>query len=112
MSNAWHGADAADGTAIVIKNKVKVDTMYKGAFFGEIALILARPRTASIRASTSVEVYKLSKKDFEATLRQYPGIRATIRRAAIDRYRHSSSSSTVMLIQRFAAELESASGAK
>ena len=80
--------------------------MYKGAFFGQIALILARPRTASIRASTLVEVYKLCKTDFEATLRQYPGFRVTIRRAAIERYRHSSSSSTVMLIKRFAAELE------
>jgi CRP-like cAMP-binding protein len=99
---------STDGTSIVIKNKVKVDTMYKGAFFGEIALVLSRPRTASIRASTSVEVYKLCKSDFEATLRQYPGIKTKMRRAALERYRHSSSSSTVMLIQRFAAELESA----
>ena len=92
----------------MIKNKVKVDTMYKGAFFGEIALVLARPRTASIRASTSVEVYKLDKFDFDATLRQHPGIKTSMRRAALERYRHSSSSAAVMLIQRFAAELEEA----
>ena len=52
------------GTADVsIKNKV-VKNLESGDFFGEISLIDNAPRTASIMATSDIEVLTLSRKDF------------------------------------------------
>lgn len=53
-------------------------TLTEGDFFGEIALVLNEPRTASIRALTFCDLYRLDKQVFEHVLRQHPEIGAQI----------------------------------
>eukprot|EP00163_Fabomonas_tropica_P011993 TRINITY_DN2303_c0_g1_i1.p1 TRINITY_DN2303_c0_g1~~TRINITY_DN2303_c0_g1_i1.p1 ORF type:complete len:725 (+),score=131.03 TRINITY_DN2303_c0_g1_i1:272-2446(+) len=49
-----------------------VGTMKTGAFFGEIALLSASPRTASIVAAAHCDLLKLTKQDLEEALQLYP----------------------------------------
>lgn len=42
-----------------------VGNIARGGFFGERALIAREPRNATVRATTSLEVYSLDKEDFE-----------------------------------------------
>jgi CRP-like cAMP-binding protein len=45
-----------------------------GDFFGEIALLTDRPRTARVRATTSVRCWALARKDFARLLEDHPTI--------------------------------------
>jgi CRP-like cAMP-binding protein len=47
-------------------------TLEEGSFFGEIALIHAIPRTATVRAVTRCELLSLRKVDFEPLLEEFP----------------------------------------
>ncbi len=57
------------GQAEVIVNGRRVRTIGSGGYFGEIALVLDVPRTATVRALTPLEVLKLHRTDFEALVR-------------------------------------------
>jgi CRP-like cAMP-binding protein/Zn-dependent protease len=54
------------GQAEVLVGGERRGTLGSGTYFGEIALLLDRPRTATVRALTQLEVLKLSRQDFEA----------------------------------------------
>ena len=56
---------SADGRSIYA-------TLTDGDFFGEIALLLSQPRTASIRALDYCDLYALSKEMFDRVLGHYP----------------------------------------
>ena len=45
-----------------------------GDFFGEIALLTDRPRTARVRATTGVRCWALARKDFARLLEEHPTI--------------------------------------
>jgi CRP-like cAMP-binding protein len=45
-----------------------------GDFFGEIALLTDRPRTARVRATTGVRCWALARKDFARLLENHPTI--------------------------------------
>ncbi len=47
-------------------------TLREGNFFGEIALLLSQPRTASIRAVDYCDLYTLDKTTFQGILSDYP----------------------------------------
>ena len=49
-----------------------------GDFFGEIALVLSQPRTASVRAVSYCDLYRLDKEMFERVLAHYPEIAAQL----------------------------------
>jgi uncharacterized membrane protein len=51
---------------------VAVATLGPGELFGEISLLDAGPRTATVRALTDTEVYTLSRKDFHLFIRLHP----------------------------------------
>ena len=78
-----------------------INRLGPGDFFGEIALLRAIPRTATIRATKSTRLLAISREDFEAVVQKYPSIAHTLaetsgirllrdrqigRRADLDRY--------------------------
>jgi len=56
-----------------------------GDFFGEIALMLKQPRTASVRATTYCDLYRLDRELFERVLSHYPEVAAKIQKRAEER---------------------------
>ncbi len=55
-------------------NRRSINTLSKGNFFGEMALLTGAPRRASVMAKTDVECYRLDKESFEDILLARPSI--------------------------------------
>ena len=64
-----------------------IATLGEGSFFGEKSLILAEPRSASVRARTQCDLYVLQKTDFMKVLRDHPGFARSILDAYRQRYK-------------------------
>jgi hypothetical protein len=60
-------------------------TLVDGDFFGEIALVLDTPRTASVRALDYCDLYALNKEAFDAILRRYPDFKAHVNKMTKER---------------------------
>jgi putative peptide zinc metalloprotease protein len=54
------------GQAEVVADGRRIEILTPGTYFGEIALLLNTPRTATVRALTPLEVLKFRRPDFEA----------------------------------------------
>ena len=67
-----------------------VATLKAGDFFGEIALFLDEPRSASVRARTYCDVYALSKEAFRQVFERFPESVAQIETRALARRRRDS----------------------
>jgi glucose-6-phosphate 1-dehydrogenase len=63
-----------------------LDELGEGDFFGEVGLLMAMPRTASIRAKSLCDLFVLSKKDFTRILRDHPQFAEEIQAIAEQRY--------------------------
>ncbi|MBI2752694.1 MAG: cyclic nucleotide-binding domain-containing protein [Betaproteobacteria bacterium] len=82
--------DRADSMYFIVSGEVEVDTatgvppwrMKPGEFFGEVALIADRPRTANITAATRCRLLVLSKLDFDGFMTAHPEIAQAVRIAA------------------------------
>jgi voltage-gated potassium channel len=82
--------DRADSMYFIVSGEVEVDTatgvppwrMKPGEFFGEVALIADRPRTANITAATRCRLLVLSKLDFDGFMTAHPEIAQAVRTAA------------------------------
>ena len=74
-----------DGEAEVTKGGKRINTMKKGDFFGEIALVTKMPRTASVTATTDVEVLVITERDFGALLKRSPEVGRQIAEAIAER---------------------------
>ncbi|MBI2890184.1 MAG: ion transporter [Nitrospirae bacterium] len=57
-------------------------TLTGGNFFGEIALLLDQPRTASIRSADYSDLYTIDKETFERVLKNYPEVESQIQEFA------------------------------
>jgi glucose-6-phosphate 1-dehydrogenase len=66
-----------------------INTLGAGSFFGETALLLSAPRTASIRAKEYCDVFILDKSDFNRVLRDTPQFAKTILEVCRTRYQVS-----------------------
>jgi CRP-like cAMP-binding protein len=55
-----------------------INRLGPGDFFGEIALLRAIPRTATIRAITPTRLLAISREDFESVVQKYPSIAHTL----------------------------------
>jgi glucose-6-phosphate 1-dehydrogenase len=62
-----------------------LSTLGEGDFFGEISLLLSRPRTASVRAVTACDLFVLGKADFNKVLKDYPQFASSLRQIATSR---------------------------
>ena len=60
---------------VVLEGNKVVANLSRGSYFGEIALLLAERRTASIRTKKDCELLKLQKEDFEELLNLFPKTR-------------------------------------
>jgi CRP/FNR family cyclic AMP-dependent transcriptional regulator len=74
-----------EGSADVLRNGAKVNTMRGGDFFGEIALLSGAPRTATVTATTPVRALVLTRRDFRALLRNNPAIQERVLDAVVER---------------------------
>ena len=63
-----------------------IRTLIEGDFFGEIALLLSQPRTASVRAKTECDLFVLEQSDFKQVLKDFPELARSVMKAARERY--------------------------
>jgi CRP-like cAMP-binding protein len=82
----FHEGDTSDAIFVVVKGRVKIVTtstdgkefiltvLGAGQIFGEMALLEAASRSASVITVTAVEVLMISRSDFDHLLNSNPGI--------------------------------------
>ena len=71
---------------VVARDGTILNTLSDGDFFGEIALFLDQPRTASVRAVIACDLYELDKPMFERIVSTYPDVADTLEAEARLRY--------------------------
>lgn len=74
-----------EGSAEVRRNGRRIATMGEGDFFGEIALVTQRPRTATVRAETPIRALVITETSFKRLLRHSPTIQLKVLQALADR---------------------------
>ena len=83
----FHEGDPGDAFYIILSGSVEVfvekinknlTTLKAGKFFGELALILGIPRTASVRAIEDTILFAINKKGFEKILHENPELAEVI----------------------------------
>jgi putative ABC transport system ATP-binding protein len=62
-----------------------VNTLGKGAFFGEVSLIKQQPRNATVRAKTDVACFILTKEEFQSVIDSSTSFEQALRRALFSR---------------------------
>jgi voltage-gated potassium channel len=91
--------DEANGMYFVSHGKLRVvaqdgrsvlGTLGEGTFFGEMALVLDQPRTATVIAETFCNLYYLDKERFRDTAERFPGMLARLNLTAAERGRKAS----------------------
>jgi CRP-like cAMP-binding protein len=73
------------GEAEVTKNGSRINTMKEGDFFGEIALVSKMPRTATVTATTNVDVLVITERAFDNLLKKSPEIGRSVAEALAER---------------------------
>ena len=76
----------ARGEVEVVDGEKVLITLGQGNFFGEKSLMLAEPRSASVRAKTQVDLYVLDKSDFMKVLKDHPKFARSILDVYCKRY--------------------------
>jgi CRP-like cAMP-binding protein len=74
-----------DGNAEVSKKGRKVNTMGSGDFFGEIALVSQRPRTATVTTTSPVRALVVTEQSFRSLLGRAPDVQRKVLQALADR---------------------------
>ena len=70
-----------DGSAEVLQGGERIAELGPGDFFGEIALLETERRTATVRATTPMEVIVMFARDFKRMERELPAVADRIRAA-------------------------------
>ena len=99
----FHSGDEADAVFVVVTGKVKIvvttsdgkelilAVLGAGQVVGEMALLDASPRSATVVASTSVELLVVSRDDFQRILDTEPKISSKLLRILCQRLRRANS---------------------
>ena len=66
------------GNLDVVHNGIVVAKLEEGQFFGESALLVEKPRLASIFASNCVELFEIHRESFDTVTRAFPETRGTL----------------------------------
>jgi CRP/FNR family transcriptional regulator, cyclic AMP receptor protein len=74
-----------EGTADVVKNGRKVNSLDAGDFFGEIALVHDSPRTATVKATSPVRALVITERNFKRLLDEMPEIQRKVLLALAER---------------------------
>ena len=74
-----------EGVAEVRRKGRKVSTMKPGDFFGEIALVSDRPRTATVTAAAPGRVLVMTDRAFRELMQRMPSIQNKVLAAVVDR---------------------------
>ena len=73
------------GEADVTRGGEKINTMKQGDFFGEIALVTKMPRTATVTATSDVDVLVITERAFDSLLKKSPTIGRGVAEALAER---------------------------
>jgi CRP-like cAMP-binding protein len=73
------------GEAEVTRGGEKINTMKEGDFFGEIALVTKMPRTATVTATSDVDVLVITERAFDDLLKKSPSIGRSVAEALVER---------------------------
>ena len=76
-----------EGRVMVLDDHRPVATLGPGEFFGEIALVESRPRTATVRAEGIVRLLVIGHREFHALMDEFPTVRAAVMDALAERLR-------------------------
>jgi CRP-like cAMP-binding protein len=74
-----------EGTAEVQRHGETINALGHGDFFGEIALVSGRPRTATVTATSPVRALVVTEQAFGALLRKSPEIQSKVLLALAER---------------------------
>jgi len=78
-----------DGRLTVMDGRRPIAHMGPGDFFGEIALLDGRPRTATVRADGIARLLVVGHREFHALMDEFPSVRTAVLAAVADRLRRS-----------------------
>jgi CRP-like cAMP-binding protein len=78
-----------DGKAVVTRNGRKVASLGPGDYFGELALLDRRPRSASVVSETDMDLLVLSQRQFNGLLESVPTISRKMLAAMANRLREA-----------------------
>jgi CRP-like cAMP-binding protein len=85
--------DPGDGMYIIVSGTAEVDVggrfhkLTTGNFFGEMALVSAGKRMATVKAVEPVEALKIPADGFQAFLQAHPAVALSMLRAVVERLR-------------------------
>jgi CRP-like cAMP-binding protein len=74
-----------EGSADVRRRGRKINVMGPGDFFGEIALVADRPRTATVVATSDVRALVITARSFQRLMREMPEIQSKVLAAVVAR---------------------------
>ena len=77
------------GTAAVTREGKKVATLGQGSYFGELALLDRKPRSASVVSETDMDLLVLSQRQFNSLLESVPTISRKMLAAMANRLREA-----------------------
>ena len=84
-----------DGEVDVRMKGRKVASLANGTFFGEMALVSARPRNATVTALSPVRVLVVHEQAFRRLLRDSPGIQLKVMQTLADRATENARATTI-----------------
>jgi CRP-like cAMP-binding protein len=84
-----------DGEVDVRMKGRKVKSLTNGSFFGEMALVSARPRNATVTALSPVRVLVVHEQAFRRLLRDSPGIQLKVMQTLADRATENARATTI-----------------
>ena len=76
-----------EGRLTVLDGRKPIATLGPGDFFGEIALLDGRPRTATVRAEGITRLLVVAHREFHALMDEFPSVRTAVLEAVADRLR-------------------------